>query len=90
VTVALRVQPRARRTALELGRGGILKAVATVPPEDGKANDAVMALLGGLWDVPKSAIALKTGGAARDKVLSVTGEPRALAIRIGKWVRENG
>ena len=90
VTVVLRAQPRARRTALELGGGGTLKALVTAPPEDGKANDAVIALLGDSWDVPKSSIAVKTGSAARDKVLSVTGEPQALAVRIGKWVSEHG
>jgi uncharacterized protein YggU (UPF0235/DUF167 family) len=89
VTVALRTQPRARRTALELG-GGALKALVTAAPEDGKANDAVIALLADIWDVPKSSVAVKTGSAARDKVLSVTGDPRALAVRIGKWVSENG
>jgi uncharacterized protein YggU (UPF0235/DUF167 family) len=90
VTVVLRAQPRARRTALELGNGGTLKALVTAPPEDGKANDAVIALVGDSWDVPQSSIAVKTGGTARDKVLSVTGEPQALAVRIGKWVSEHG
>ena len=79
MTVVLRAQPRARRTALELGSGGALKALVTSPPEDGKANDAVIALLADAWHMPKSSIEVKTGGAARDKVLSVTGEPHALA-----------
>jgi uncharacterized protein YggU (UPF0235/DUF167 family) len=90
VTVALRAQPRARRTGLELGRDGMLKALVTAPPEDGKANDAVIALLADTWHVPKSSIVVKTGNAARDKVLSLQGEPQALAVRIGNWVSENG
>jgi uncharacterized protein len=90
VTVALRAQPRARRMALECGSGGILKALVTAPPEDGKANDAVIALMADAWGVSKSSIVVKTGNAARDKVLSVTGEPQVLVVRIGKWMSENG
>lgn len=90
MTVVVRAQPRARRAALELAGGGTLKALVTAPPEDGRANDAVIALVAAAWGVPKSSIVVKTGAAARDKVLSVTGEPQALAVRIGNWVSENG
>ena len=44
VTVELRAQPRARRTALDCA-GGALKAQVTAPAEDGKANAAVIELL---------------------------------------------
>ena len=67
MTVSVHVQPRARRNALELLAAGKLKAAVTAAPEDGKANDAVIALVGDSWDVPKSSIAVKTGGTARDK-----------------------
>jgi hypothetical protein len=89
VTISLHVQPRARRVALEASAQGDLKAWVTAAPEDGKANDAVIALLGKSWRLPKSAFALKTGATSRDKVFSVTGEPQALAVRIGDWVRGN-
>ena len=64
----LRVQPRARRTALEIAAGA-LKASVTAPPEDGKANDAVIALLSQEWRLPKSAFAVIKGAATRDKTL---------------------
>src|SRR5437763_8052466 len=48
ITIELRVQPRARRTALEAA-GGALRASVTAPPEDGKANDAGIALLSQEW-----------------------------------------
>ena len=89
VTIELRVQPRARRTALETA-GEVLKAAVTAPPEDGKANDAVIALLSQEWRVPKSAFAVIKGAAARNKTLSVTGEPANLAARIGEWMRAHG
>ena len=48
VTVELRVQPGARRTALACSAGGVLKAAVTAPAEEGKANAAVVALLAAL------------------------------------------
>jgi len=90
VTISLHVQPRSRRTALAVSPEGTLKAAVTAPPEDGRANDAVIALVANSFGVRKSTISLKQGAAARDKVLSVTGEPVALAARIGEWVRGNG
>jgi len=89
VTIELRVQPRARRTALEAA-GSALKVSVTAPPEDGKANDAVIALLSQEWRVPKSAFAIIKGAAARNKTVSVTGEPANLATRIGEWMRAHG
>jgi len=90
VTVELRVQPKARRTALGHSTGGALKAAVTAPAEDGKANTAVVALLAAEWHLPKSAFDVIRGAAARDKVFSISGEPAALADRIAEWVREHG
>ncbi len=90
VTVELRVQPKARRTALGRSKGGALKAAVTAPAEDGKANTAVVALLAAEWHLPRSTFAVLRGAAARDKVFSISGEPAALADRIAEWVREHG
>lgn len=90
VTVELRAQPRARRTALECSTQGALKAAVTSPAEDGKANTAVIALLAAEWHLPRSAFDVMRGMAARDKVLSISGEPAALAGLIAEWVREHG
>lgn len=85
----LRVQPRARRTALEIS-GAALKAAVTAPPEDGKANGAVVALLAESWRLPKSAFAVIKGVATRDKTVSVAGDPAVLAGRIEEWVKKHG
>jgi uncharacterized protein (TIGR00251 family) len=94
VTIQLRVQPRARRVTLDCTAEGGLKAAVTAAPEDGKANDAVVALLAQAWRLPKSTIEIVRGGTAREKTLSITGEPAALAERISawisEWVRKNG
>ena len=90
VTVQLRVQPRARRTALECTPQGALKAAVTAPPEDGKANDAVVALLAQAWRLPKSTMAIVRGGTAREKTVGVSGEPDALVERIVEWMGKHG
>ena len=89
ITVELRVQPRARRTALAM-TAGTLKASVTAPPEDGKANDAVIALLSQEWRLPKSAFAVIKGAATRDKTIGVSGEPAMLASSIGAWMQAHG
>jgi uncharacterized protein YggU (UPF0235/DUF167 family) len=45
----------------------------TAPPEHGKANACIIAVLADALDVPRSALALLAGAAARDKRLRVTG-----------------
>jgi len=88
VTVELRVQPRARRSTLACSQQGTLKAAVTAPAEDGKANRAVIDLLAAEWRLPKSAFEVMRGAAARDKTVSISGEPGSLADRIGQWMRE--
>lgn len=90
VTVQLRVQPRARRLALEVTPEGALKAAVTAAPEDGKANDAVVALLAQAWRLPKSTFEIVRGGTAREKTLMVAGDPAVLADRIAEWMHKNG
>ena len=88
VTIELRAQPRARRTALTCS-GGALKAQVTAPAEDGKANAAVIELLAATWKLPKSAFAVTRGATSRDKIISIAGEPELLAARIMEWTRDS-
>ena len=67
---------------------GTLKAAVTAPAEDGKANKAIIELLAVEWRLPKSAFEVMRGATARDKVVSIAGEPASLADRIGQWMRE--
>jgi uncharacterized protein (TIGR00251 family) len=87
VTVELRAHPSARRSALACSPQGTLKAAVTAPAEDGKANRAVIELLAAEWRLPKSSFEVMRGAAARDKTVSIAGEPASLAERIGLWVR---
>jgi hypothetical protein len=89
ITIELRVQPRARRTMLETSPT-TLKAAVTAPAEDGKANEAVFALLAGEWRVPKSRFSLLKGATSRNKTIAVAGEPAELAARVEQWMKTNG
>ena len=89
VTVDLRVQPRARRAALATADGA-LRASVTAPPEDGKANAAVIALLADAWRLPKSSFDVIKGQTARAKTVRVAGEPGVLVERIARWVEARG
>ncbi|MBA4062378.1 MAG: hypothetical protein C0501_01480 [Isosphaera sp.] len=72
-TVALRVQPKARRAAVLGEQAGALKVAVTAPPEDGKANDAVIDLLRVTFKLPRSRLELLSGHTSRNKVLLVRG-----------------
>ena len=43
------------------------------PPERGKANEAVLALLAEVLAVPRSSIVLVSGGGSRDKIVELAG-----------------
>jgi uncharacterized protein (TIGR00251 family) len=87
VRVFVRLTPRARREAIEGvvtepdGRVA-LKVAVTAPPEDGKANAALVALLGKRWRLPKSSITVVGGAADRRKTLLVAGDPASLTALI--------
>ena len=59
------------------------------PPERGKANEAVLALLAEVLVVPRASVTLVSGGGSRDKIVELAGiEPdeidRRLAIAGGQ------
>jgi uncharacterized protein (TIGR00251 family) len=73
VTIALKVQPKAKRNALVGGQAGALKVSVTAPPEDGKANEAVIELLRCTFKLPRSQLEILSGHTNRNKVLLVRG-----------------
>jgi uncharacterized protein (TIGR00251 family) len=75
VSFAVRVQPRASRTAITgvLGEGdnAALKISLTAPPVEGKANEALACFFAELLDIPRSSIEIVSGGQSRNKVVRV-------------------
>jgi uncharacterized protein (TIGR00251 family) len=86
VELSLRVTPGARRTAIDgiETRAGqpVLRLRVTAPPDKGRANKAVIALLAKTLRAPKSAIAIAAGHSARDKRVRIAGDPASLTARL--------
>lgn len=77
----VRVQPRATRNEVLGFNGPVLRVRVTAPPEDGRANDAVVGLLAEALDVPRSRVRILRGHTARNKVVSVESLTLAEAAR---------
>ena len=64
----LRATPGARRNSIVV-QDGILRVHVTAPPEDGKANKAILKLLAKALGVAPSRLVLMRGAGARDKLV---------------------
>jgi hypothetical protein len=72
VTLAVRAQPGAKKTAITgiYGEGAAaqLKIAVHAPPLEGRANQALIAFLAETLGVAKNAVELKSGELSRSKV----------------------
>ncbi len=59
-----------------------LKARVSVPPEKGKANKAMIALVAKWAGVQKSSVSVATGDTQRKKILRIDGDPEDVMARI--------
>ena len=77
VTLAVRAQPGAKKTAISgiYGEGDAaqLKIAVNAPPIEGRANEALIAFLAKACGVPKSAVSVLTGELSRSKVFLLRG-----------------
>jgi uncharacterized protein len=83
--LAIRVQPRAKRSEVAGERGGAVVIRVSAPPVDGKANEAVCTLIAERVGVPKSAVRIVRGESSRDKLVRIdglsAGEARTALLR---------
>jgi hypothetical protein len=86
VTLAVRAQPGAKKTAIMgiYGEGATaqLKIAVHAPPLEGRANEALMAFLAETFSVPKSAVELASGEISRSKVFLLRGVTMARATAV--------
>jgi uncharacterized protein (TIGR00251 family) len=84
VTLAVRAQPGAKKTAITgvygQGPAAQLKIAVQAPPLEGRANQALIAFLAEIFDLPKNAVELVTGELSRSKVFLLRG------VTLGKAV----
>ena len=69
----LKIVPGASRTELSGWLGDMLKVRVSAPPEKGKANGAVEALLAKTLGLSKSAVAITAGKSSAQKVVEIQG-----------------
>ena len=67
VSVTVRVTPRAGRTAIAGVREDVLLVKLAAAPVDGAANDALIALLSEVFELPKRNIAIVSGDQEPDQ-----------------------
>ena len=77
VTLAVRAQPGAKKTAITgiYGEGAAaqLKIAVHAPPLEGRANQSLIAFLAETLSVAKNAVELKSGTLSRSKVFLLRG-----------------
>jgi uncharacterized protein (TIGR00251 family) len=78
---AVRVTPRAGRSAVAGVREGVLLVRLAAPPVDGAANEALVAFIAGLLDRPKRDVEIVAGQKSREKRVRVAGA-RAEDMRV--------
>jgi uncharacterized protein (TIGR00251 family) len=70
-TLAVRAQPGARKNAVLGEQAGALKVAVTAPPEDGRANAALVDVLKDWLGIKRSQLELLGGQTSRNKVFLV-------------------
>ena len=77
VTLAVRAQPGAKKTAITgvygEGPAAQLKIAVHAPPLKGRANRALIAFLAETFGLPKNAVELVSGELSRSKVIMLRG-----------------
>ena len=86
VTVSVKVHPKSRRPGIqgrsEAAHGPCLRIGVNEPPEDGRANRAVCAVLAGALRIPISSVTVTLGQSSREKTLHVSGDTSVLIEKL--------
>jgi uncharacterized protein (TIGR00251 family) len=88
--ITVRVSPKASRDAIvgvmATPEGHALKIAVTAPPDKGKANAAVAALLAKTMGIAKSSVVIVVGETDRRKIVRISGDPAALSVIAQQWI----
>ncbi len=68
--INIKVIPRAKKVRIQ--NGDPLRVYVNQPPEDGRANDAVIKLLAKHFDISKSQIKIIKGEKSREKIIQIS------------------
>jgi uncharacterized protein (TIGR00251 family) len=86
----LRVSPGARRPGFAGRHGDAWKVRVAEPPEDGRANEAVLRLLAETLDVPRANVSLVSGHSSRDKIVTLDGLEQTQTERLLAGAEKKG
>ena len=67
----LKVKTNAKENTVEEGPGGELRVRVKAPPQEGRANEAVIETLAAHFKVPKSRVAIVGGFKSKTKIVSI-------------------
>ncbi|HEY3930480.1 MAG TPA: DUF167 domain-containing protein [Candidatus Koribacter sp.] len=73
VSFAVRLRPKAKKTAIIGEIDGALKMAVTAPPIEGRANEALTRFVAALLNVARSSVTIAAGASSRNKVIRVEG-----------------
>jgi uncharacterized protein len=93
--LSLRVSPGARKSAVVGRYGERWKIRVAAPAESGRANEALIELLGKTLGVARSQLRVVSGASARDKIVEVKGidaeeSERLLGVSAGEGEANEG
>lgn len=80
----VRAQPGARRSGIQGAYRVMLKIAVSAPPEDGRANDAIVDVIRDSLSLKRSQISLLSGQTSRDKrflIIGITSEELDARVR---------
>jgi uncharacterized protein (TIGR00251 family) len=86
ITFAVRVVPRAARSAVAGEHDGSLRVRVAAPPVDGAANEELMKLLALAFGVPRRAIEIVGGHSSKLKRVRLSGASRARLMHLASGV----
>lgn len=92
VRLFVKAKPGASRARpprlVPLAEGGqALEIAVTAPPEDGKANKALLSFLASSLALPKAALSVKSGASSRLKLIEIQSDnPAVLEEKLRIWL----
>jgi uncharacterized protein len=89
--LAVRLSARAKADRLNgvsvaADGGRVMAAMVKAPPEDGRANEALLQLLARTWRLPRRDLSIAAGAANRNKTVHVAGDPQQLFDRLAALI----
>ncbi len=71
--IAVKIHPRAKRSAIAGRLGEAWKLDLKAPPVEGKANEELIRFLAECFHIPRSRVRIITGASSRTKIVELEG-----------------